>query len=430
MTDTCKEEATGAETEELTARIGRIVEAVVAKEADTAERDFTHVLGRVRDLVLRKQEMKGTKSETRDLIGEVMFSRLRRSFRSFLNTPQAREEIQVAEWVLGAIVGSSTLQELAGAVDRTILDGSGPRDFSFAGRADFISIEEVMQMLGSGKHTGCLGLEKHDNRLDVYIQRGQITLLDAHHLVRRVMPGQSPMQYREISAEQIRAAEHRHTQEGTPLLLALAEAGVFKDMELRTVLRQLGAEVLLDFLREQERCNFHYKKLDALPDFALQADLRLGITPVLLEISKKLDDWRTLVAVFPDPYAPIEPMPDMLARISGLNLGVLEIKMLTMVNGENSPIALTEMTGLPLPEVYQHLVHFAREGAVVVPGGMERLEELNLSVEESLQEAFEALDENDDDLALNSALDKVLGAGNQSEDDESFSLEFLTPNDD
>jgi hypothetical protein len=426
VTHTSRQAAAGAEAQELTARIGRIVESVIARKAEEAERDFTHVLGRVRELVLRKQSMKGTKSETRDLIGELVFSRFRRSFRTFLHSPEAREEIRVAEWVLGAVAGSSTLQELAVAVDRAILEGVGPRDFSFAGRSDFISLEEVMQMLGAGKHTGRLSIEKQDNRLDLYIQRGQITFLDPHHLVRRVMPGQSPMQYREISSEQLQLAESRRAQDGMPVLLALADAGAFKDLDLRSTMRQLGGEVLLDFLRDQDKSNFHYTRLDELPEFAVEYDLRLGITPVLLEISKKLDDWRTLVSVFPDMHQPIEPMPDMLARISGLNLGVLEIKLLTMINGENSPVALTEMTGLPLTEVYQHLVAFAREGAVVVPGGAERLEELTLSVEESLQEAFEALDENDDELALSSALDKVLG---DEDGDSGFSLDFLKTSD-
>ena len=36
-------------------------------------------------------------------------------------------------------------------------------------------------------------------------------------------------------------------------------------------------------------------ELDALPDWATEHNLRLGITPVLLDISKKLDDWRGLV---------------------------------------------------------------------------------------------------------------------------------------
>ena len=56
-------------------------------------------------------------------------------------------------------------------------------------RTDFLSGEEVLQMLAAGKHLGCLSLEKGDNRLDIYLQEGRIYFLDPHHIVRRVVPG-------------------------------------------------------------------------------------------------------------------------------------------------------------------------------------------------------------------------------------------------
>src|SRR5690606_10850972 len=110
---------------------------------------------------------------------------------------------------------------------------SALRDYSFAGRADFIAIEEVLQMIGSGKHTGCLSLEKHDNRVDVYIHRGQIAFLDPHHVVRRVLPGTTTMAYREIAAETMREAEKRHARDGVPVFLTLAEMGELKGCDLR-----------------------------------------------------------------------------------------------------------------------------------------------------------------------------------------------------
>ena len=62
-------------------------------------------------------------------------------------------------------------------------------------------------------------------------------------------------------------------------------------------------------------------------------------------------------------------------------------------------------------DIYQLLVAFAQEGAIVAPGGPESLLDANLSAEESMRDAFEALDANDDQTALTSALDKVLGDG-------------------
>src|SRR4030095_2960203 len=109
------------------------------------------------------------KNETRDLLGELLFSRLRRGFRDFLRSTDARQEIKAAEWVLGSWLAGGALTEFAQALDRAILEAGSPREYSFAGRTDFIPVEEVMQLLGAGKHTGCLSLERADNRVDMWL---------------------------------------------------------------------------------------------------------------------------------------------------------------------------------------------------------------------------------------------------------------------
>ena len=167
--------------------------------------------------------------------------------------------------------------------------------------------------------------------------------------------------------------------------------------------------------------------MDDLPDFALEHDLRLGITPILLEGNKRLDEWQTMLSVFPDPKAPVEPTEDMSAHISQMNLGVLEIKLLALIDGENTPLTLSEYMGLPLQDIYHHLVSFAREGAIVPPGGFAALQDVSMSVEESMEIAFEALDANEDELGVSSALDSVFGGEDPvtPEEDGEVHLDFL-----
>jgi hypothetical protein len=168
-------------------------------------------------------------------------------------------------------------------------------------------------------------------------------------------------------------------------------------------------EVLFDFLRDSGACSFFYRKLETLPDFTNKHRLDLAVTPILLEGSKLVDDWTSMLRVFPDPSAPIQPVPDMFARINNLDLDVVEIKMLAMINGETSPKGLAPAIGLPLIDVYQALMRFTRDGVLVAPGGMEALQDVSCSVEESMERAFEALDANDDKLAVANALDAALG---------------------
>ncbi len=113
---------------DLRKRIEAMIEALVHGDREAANETFEHMLTRAGDLFQRKQAMEGTKSETRDLIGEVMFTRLRRAFRDFLGTNDAADEIKCAEWAMGLLYSGSALHEFAAALDRAILETSRPMD--------------------------------------------------------------------------------------------------------------------------------------------------------------------------------------------------------------------------------------------------------------------------------------------------------------
>lgn len=394
---------------ELEAGIRALVHALVSKDEEQYEAEFVHLLARVRDLVERKLHMEGTKTDTRDFLGELLFTRMRRGMHQFLKSDDEVRSMRSAEWVMGLLFSVTTLSEFAKAFDQALLRSeSQAKDFNFAGRTDFISVEEVLQMLASGKHLGCLSLEKGDNRLDVFLKDGRIYFLDPHHMIRRVLPGDA-MRYREIPEAAITEAEARRAKDGTPILLALHDKGVFRRDELREVMRQFGKEVLFDFMRETEPYAFYYRKLTALPEFAEANDLRLGVTSLLLEGSKQVDDWKQMIAAFPDPDAPIEPKADMFVRMGDVALNVMEIKLLSQINGDTSPRALVTGLGLPLFDVYQLLLKLSREGILAAPGGDRALSGITLSVEESMQEAMAALDANDDAEQRRSAIDRVFG---------------------
>lgn len=413
-------EAATAIAPEIRERIEALIAGLVAKDDEAYEAEFVHLLARVRELVDRKLRMEGTKTDTRDFLGELLFTRMRRGMHLFLKSEDEVTAMRAAEWVMGVLFAVTTLSEFAKAFDQSLLrSSSGARDFNFAGRTDFIAVEEVMQMLSAGKHLGCLSLEKGDNRLDIYIRDGRIWFLDPHHMIRRVLPGADAMRHREIPEAQITEAENRRAREGVPVLLTLHEKGVFKAEELREAMRVFGKEVLFDFMRETEPYAFYYRKLEQLPAFAEQHDLRLGVTSILLEGSKQLDDWKQMLAVFPDPDAPLEPRTDMFARMGDVALGVLEIKLLSQINGDTTPRSLVSSLGLPLFDVYQVLIRLAKEGILAHAGTLDVLEHVggagdDTTVQASMQQAFAALDANDDAEQRRSAIDAVLGGDEDS----------------
>ncbi|MFN9756619.1 MAG: hypothetical protein ACK58X_09415 [Planctomycetota bacterium] len=257
-------------------------------------------------------------------------------------------------------------------------------------------------------------MEKGDNRLDIYLKEGRIVLLDPHRLNRRVMPGANVMRHREIPEAVVQEAESRRVSEGVPALLTLAERGVFKDDEVRDQLRAFGKESLFEFMREEEPYAFHYKRLDVLPPRIEANDIRLGVTSTLLEGSKLNDDWKQLQKVYPDPDAPIEPRADMYARMANVTLGVLEIKLLTQLQGDTTPRNLVGQLGLPLFDVYLMLARLIKEGILAPGSGARAVEHVPdepapVGVTQSVAQAIQALDANDDKKARTSALDRVLG---------------------
>ncbi|MGA0060162.1 MAG: DUF4388 domain-containing protein [Planctomycetota bacterium] len=405
-------DAVADDVDTLARHVAGVLRAAVAGDSESASQDFEHLLERTAHLVAQKQALEGTKSDTRDLIAELAFVQVRKAFRTLLGQGAAdRDAVKLSEWVLGSVLAGSAVVDLASAVDASILASTGPRDFSFAGRTDFIAVEEVLQMIGSGRHTGRLQLEKPDNRIDLYVRHGRIAFLDPHRLSRRVFPRGPLGGLHAIPEEVLEQADRCRVTDGTPLVVSLWQQGELGRDDPRGVMRRLGFEVLFDFLRDEGDARFAYERLDALPDFAVEHDLGLGITPVLLELSRQLDDWRSLSRVFPDAHAPIETAPDLMKRIAHLVLGALEIQVLSLLGGSTSPHEIAVTTGLPLFEVYGTLVRFAQAGALVPAGGPDSLADLMQDAGDALQDAFDALDANDDGVAVHSALDRILGDG-------------------
>jgi hypothetical protein len=106
----------------------------------------------------------------------------------------------------------------------------------------------------------------------------------------------------------------------------------------------------------------------------------------------------------------------MYKRMGDVALGVIELKLLTHINGEITARELSPVLGLPLYDVYELLVKLAREGIIAAPAGAEALAGLQLSVEESMQAAFSVLDANDDAKVRLDVLDRVLGSADEQQD--------------
>ena len=418
-----------AEAVDFSAAILETVQSILLDNGE-AEEDFRHLLNRVKDLVLRRQNFEATKGETRDLIAEVLFSRLQRAFSLFLGTAGVSGDgRKAAEFVLGNLLTGAALADFARVFDRAVLETAVPRDFHLAGRADFISMDDLLQLLSSGKHTGLLNVERPDSQLDIYLDKGLVAFIDPHWLMQRLFRDPSQMAgYREVSQEVIDAANAARTTEGTPIALTLLEHGYFKQADFREQHRDFELEMLYQFLADTREARFSYKACDKLPDFADRYHAGLPMMPLLLESHRRMDDWRRIRRVLPDLDEELTPAPDLFARIGDMSLGVIEIKVLTLVNNESSFRQIAETVGLGYFDLGMMIVRFANQGILEPPGGQDTLFEDLEDLEASLELAAEVLDQNrEPEDSVADDLNAIFGEG---DDAGGLGLGFLKPSSD
>ena len=196
------------------------------------------------------------------------------------------------------------------------------------------------------------------------------------------------------------------------MLLALLAEGHLRPETFAQESEVLACELLYEFLCESEACSFAYRAKDELPGFVQTHALDLQVTPILLEGHKRMDDWRSLRRVFPDLGQPIEKSADMFARMSTLDLGVTEIKLLAMVDGETSIQDLVESSGLPAFDVCQILLTMARFGVIVPPGGVESLPPGTISVAEKRPKPRSTAEPASSSSSVSGAFESLFGSDN------------------
>lgn len=408
---------------DLSTRILETVKSMVGGDRREAEADFGHLLDRVKDLFGRRHSLTATGGETKDMLTEVLFGRVTRGFQEFYdNAGISGDPRKASEFLLGTVMTGAALAEFAHVVDRVLMEEGAPKDFHLAGRADFISMDELLQLLAAGKHTGQLALQNPESRLDIWFKDGLIAFIDPHCLRQRLISGRGLTRWREIPQELLNEANEIRGTDGTPVLLTLAERGFLKGDELREQLRNLGFEQIYAYLRDGKHCAFGYTAVpdDELPDFVVENHCGMPVTPLLLESHKRIDDWRRILRVFPELDVPIQPTEDMFMKIGQLSLDVVEIKALTLVDGSHSFRDIASQTGLNNLDLGMMLCGFARDGVIIPPGGVDALfDDEELSLQESMDAAAHALDANEALESIPESLDNVFGS-----EDDGFGLGF------
>lgn len=300
-------------------------------------------------------------------IHEVLSDR----FADFIELPQARSEAAAAQWLVGAIQVYHELAQLAHAFETVTADNAdteevrSDRKCSFAGKSTFIPISQVVQLLGGSRHRGVLTLEVANDRLEIYFDDSCIAFFSPHRFLRRVIVGTDMHQFRELPRDALTRAERHFVETGKPIVIDLAEQGVLTGDEVRDMSFTFGSEVFFKLLHDDREVGFKYTRLKKLPDFAIEHSICAPITPLLLESNKQQDDWLSLLKVFPNPDRAIEPTEDSLRKVADMQLAAHELRILMAIDGKVTPRGLTDISGLPLLDVYRILVQYTRDEVIL-----------------------------------------------------------------
>lgn len=232
------------------------------------------------------------------------------------------------------------------------------------GKLSSFSLPEVLQFLSMGKMTGTLTLKHHNNIVSLLIKEGRIINLDQNKS-RRL--GQMLVESGHLKRSQLDSAVEiqRTSDRGTMLGQILLDQGYVKQGEIEQMLRlQIEEEVWDLFSWDEGEFKFEYGIEPRFDDRLVEIDIQ----PLLLEGSRRQDEWTKIRKSIPDETGVVKIIPPQEDFDFDLQLSLNEWRVLSMIDGHTSILALCNRSGLGRFDTYRILSTFLASGIIdVVP---------------------------------------------------------------
>ena len=229
-----------------------------------------------------------------------------------------------------------------------------------------IQLPEVLQFISMGKSTGLLSIrDKEDNDTTLTIRRGKIINSSALERQRRLG---DILVHRGILKRSVLTqvlALQRTAESDKRLGQILVERDIVPDETIRDVLRlQLEEEIWNLFgLDEGE---FRFETID--DDRIGEATLHMDIEPLLLEGTRRQDEWRKIARLLPSDRLVPALRAGFLANTEEDRFRVhpAEWRVLAQINGKFPIRAIINRSGLGRFEVYQILAQLLNHGVIEI----------------------------------------------------------------
>ncbi|GAB4322702.1 MAG: hypothetical protein Kow0059_17850 [Candidatus Sumerlaeia bacterium] len=239
------------------------------------------------------------------------------------------------------------------------------------GKLSSFSLPEVLQFLSMGKMTGTLTLKHHNNKVSLLIKEGKI--INATQIKSRRL-GQMLVESGYLKRSQLDSAVsiQRKTKDAMLGQIILDQGYVKKEDIEQTLRLQIEEEIWDLFSWDEGEFKFEYGIEPRFDDRLVEIDIQ----PLLLEGSRRQDEWSKIKKHIPDETGIVRLVPPQEDFDFDLQLTANEWRVLSMIDGHTSVMALCNRSGLGRFDTYRILSTFLSSGIVEIVPLQEELQDV------------------------------------------------------
>lgn len=224
---------------------------------------------------------------------------------------------------------------------------------------------EILQFLGRGQMTGILSLRRDEEEVRVAFRDGHIT--GASSTARTVRLGDMLLYAGRITRQGLEEAlEAQEGSGGTPKFLGdiLIQRGLVTQEDLRSLIELQVKEAVWDLFNWEEG-SFRFEQSKVRKAGVIE--VKLDVEPLLLEGSRRLDEWQAIRANIGGGREVFRVNPDLAARPE-VDLDFNTWRVLSLVNGRLSVDSIVRLSNFGKFDTYFALDSLLRAGIIASVG--------------------------------------------------------------
>ncbi len=248
------------------------------------------------------------------------------------------------------------------------------------GNVGQFTLPEIFQLIANGRKTGTLGIQKDDDIVMIYFEKGQIIYgygpRKTYHL------GQLLKERGRITAEQLNDAVATQSKKSSSKRLGqiLMEKRYIDRADLEKVVRSQVEELIYSLLAWESGTFKFYENQHPTQE---EITVNISVENAILEGYRRIDEINRARGALPDFEQVLTIAPTPIERKTDLSFQADEWNLLALVNGQRTINEIVEISNLPRMETIQKLAALKLAGLVAESGkqGEEETDRLAIMVD-------------------------------------------------